>query len=236
MVSRILAVLAALAAASAAILVPVATAEDPGDGDPFATPLSINVDADPEPESLRVRELRCGGEPETPPPCAADSVPTIQIDLVDTCKGAELVIPLLVRTETFATVMESVELDGKPGREFIVGAATGASGRNGQIIVGAVRARGDGCARVRRLVALGPSIPRTRKPRGSKYHATGGLIVRSLRRDFPGKEIVVYQPWYRSGDAGCCPSFESAAYLRYRPSTDTYVRYRSRIRRTAAGS
>jgi len=205
---------------------------------PLATPLQLNVDKDPELETIRVREVRCfGGESETPP-CAVDD-PNIgrdlTIELVNVCNGVEKATPLLVRTENFVTAGEAVEIDGDTtAKEFIVGAASGASGRNGQLLAGAVRDKGDGCPTFKRLMSLGPRTAKTVKPKGSSYFATGGLSVKSLRKDFKGKEIIVSQPWYRSSDAGCCPGFVSTSYYRYRSSTDSYVRFRSKIERTRA--
>ncbi len=201
------------------------------DGLPLETPLMLNVDRDPELETIRVREITCYVEDgESAPPCQGDFPNRdIQIELVNQCNGVEQVTPLLVRTENFVTLAESVELDGVAGREFMVGAASGASGRNGQILVGGVRDTGDGCPKVRRLLTLGPYTPRTVKPKGASYHATGGIVARSLRKDLKGKELIVSQPWFRSGDAGCCPSFVSTAY--YGVKNGRYVRYRTRTER-----
>ncbi|WP_372790907.1 hypothetical protein [Paraconexibacter sp.] len=195
------------------------------------TPLEINVDRDPEPEIIRVREITCYSDSgETAPPCEGEFPNRdLQIELVNRCHGVERSTPLLVRSENFVTVAEAVELDGRRGREFIVGAASGASGRNGQMVVGRVRDTGDGCPRFRRVLTLGPYTPRTRKPRRASYHATGFVIARSLRRDFPGRELVVRQPWYRSNDGGCCPTYLSSAY--YRSKNGRYVRYRTRVER-----
>lgn len=205
---------------------------------PLSEPLQLNVDRDPELETIRVREVRCYSETEDSAPPCADAVGTvrdIEVDLVNVCDGAEKATRLFVRVENFVTVAESVEIDGDTSaREFIVGGASGASGRNGQILVGAVRDTGDGCPKVRRLLSLGPVKPKTVKPKGSSYFVTGDVTVQNLRKDFRGKELVVRQPWYRSGDGGCCPSFLSTGYYRYKASTDSYVRYKSRTMRIEA--
>lgn len=205
---------------------------------PLATPLQLNVDRDPEPETIRVREISCfDAEGSSAPPCDTGDPGVgreITVELVNVCDGVERATPLFVRVEQFVTVAEAVEVDGAPGREFLVGGASGASGRNGQLVLGAVRDTGDGCPKLKRLMALGPVKAKTRKPAGASYFATGGLVLASLRREFRGKEIVVSQPWYTRSDGGCCPTFVSTGYYRYRSSTDSYVRYKSRTMRTEA--
>lgn len=197
---------------------------------PLEEPLQLNVDRDPALETIRVRTVRCYVDGETsPPPCAdPDGVRDIMVELVNVCDGAEKATPLLVRTENFVSGAQSLEIDGDPAdREFIIAAASGASGRNGQIVVGDVRDRGDGCPRVKRLLSLGPFRAATVRPKGAKYHSTGDVVAENLRKDFKGKELQVLQPWYTSRDAGCCPSFVSKALYRYKASTDSYVRYKS---------
>ena len=53
---------------AAAATVGPAHAEDPAL--PLASPLQLNVDKDPELETIRVREVKCfGADGETAPPC-----------------------------------------------------------------------------------------------------------------------------------------------------------------------
>lgn len=219
-----------------ALAVTPAGAQDTGG--PLSSPLQLNVDRDPEPETIRVREVRCYDQGEAVDPPCRDEVGVVRdvaVDLLNVCNGVERATPLFVRVENFVTVGESVEIDGDTAAsEFIVGGASGASGRNGQVVVGAVRDSGDGCPKVKRLLSLGPVKAKTVKPRGASSFGTGDVTVQNLRRDFKGKELVVRQPWYASSDPGCCPSFASTAYYRYRSSTDSYVRYKSRTMRTKA--
>lgn len=228
--------LVAVLAAVVGFAVPT-SAEDPEEPlFPLAAPLFVDLDDDPEDEVVRIRETGCFVAGElVAPPCPDDEFPArrIRIEIGDFCEGELRTHDVLRRDEGYPILAEVVELDRRTRRpELIIGAADGASGRAGQIVVGRLTdVEGEPCPRFRRLLSLGPHTPSTRKPSRASYHATGGVRDANLRKQYGGQELIVEQPWYTRRDAGCCPTYISRADFRYDREEDRYVRYRSRIRR-----
>lgn len=203
---------------------------------PLSDPVVVaNLDGDPANERVVVREVSCGSPDGTSkPPCdkEATTYRELQVDLVDECGGAERRTALLLRVEEVVDQLAARELDGDQARrELVVTAYSGASGRVGSGAALRLRDGPDGCATVRRLFSFGPAKARTRKPRGASYFTVGTLRARSLRRDYPGKELQYSESWYRGGDPGCCPTWSSTISLRYDRRADRYVKYRSTVRR-----
>lgn len=232
MITRTRAVRPALAAAlvlAAALAVP-ATAQNP-----LKDPVAVgDLDGDGMNERLVVREISClGPDGATRPPCGLESVSRrIQVDLVDECAGVERRTAILPRVEEGIDQLAIREADGDlRRREFIVAAYSGVSGQVGSGMLGRLVAGPDGCAKVRRLFTFGPVRARTPKPRGASYHQTGTLSLRSLRRDFRGKELRYSETWFRRADPGCCPTWSATIDMRYDRRTDRYVRYRTRTTR-----
>ena len=195
-------------------------------------PRAVNLDADPELETVLDRELTCFGEGgEHPGPCAADeAVVESQVTIVDVCAGVERRFDLFREPQGRVNRIAVLEADGDRSRpELLVDGRSGAAGYIGEVAV--VRLDGGGAVCARPRVLFRHPGARTRRPRGAFRSVTGFVRARDYRRDVRGRELRLDQSWYRAADPGCCPTWNSIRFFRYSAERDRYVPYRAVIRR-----
>lgn len=229
---RLPAVLAALIlAAGAAGSALAATDEATG---PLARPLSVDLDADGADETVEAREVRCLSEGEyVPPPCADDALAELVPTLRDTCAGQAVAFDLLPRHQ-FIRIARATELDGDAARpELLLDGRSGASGRAGSIAVWAYRDAGEGCSKPRALFRWPGKATSGRRPRGAQFLSFGAVVAAELRERHPGRELRLREAWADGDDGGCCPTIQRVTDFRFSAKRDRYVRYRTKVKRTA---
>lgn len=195
-------------------------------------PRAVNLDGDPELETVLDRDVTCYGDGEQhSPPCGKDEAREAQVTIVDTCAGVQRRFDLFHTPQSMVTKLKVLEADGEPSRpELLVDGRSGAAGYIGEVAV--VRLGGTPtCARPVFLFRHPGPRARTRKPRGAFRSTTGFVTAHNYRKRYRGRELRLKQSWYRGSDAGCCPTWISSRYFRYSRGRDRYVPYRSKIRR-----
>lgn len=231
----------ALVIALACVLA-AAPASAQGPKDPLAQPIVTNLDGDPEPETLLARELGCLREgDDVPPPCRKGDVRRLMPTIRDTCNGQPVDLDLFPGEQNgviveFVLHARALDVDGDPARpEVFVQGIAGASGRTGHAALVRMTDVPGGCPQPRTLFAHPDPAFDGRPPRRTST-ALGGVTIRDYRRSFPGQELRLRIPVYRSRDPGCCPSMRKTVWLRYDAGGDVYRRYRSRVTRVKSRS
>lgn len=195
-------------------------------------PVTAQLDRDAEKERIEDRDVRCLGEEGAhEPPCAEGDVARKQVVLVDPCGGEAVRVNLLPESHDFLTAYSAPQIDSTGPREIFAEGRSGASGRAGDAVIARLRP-GAPCGRLQILLRA-PGTHRTQKPKGASYGTDPLVEVKDLDRSRKGLEVRLTQNWYRRGDGGCCPTWESTRLLRLRDGK--FVTYRSRIREVPRG-
>jgi hypothetical protein len=196
----------------------------------------VNLDPDPGAERLVKRETTCFTDgSEHRPPCTPDDVVYRMVSVIDDCGTGPQDLPLLREPHETFTDVRAVEADGNRSyREILAEGYSGASGRIGEarlLRLAGRRPGASGCLPPKVLFEIPSRRWATAKPEGASYASTGFVQVRDIDPRLPGREVVLRQPWYRTDDGGCCPTWEAVAVFRYDKTKDTYVKARERVRR-----
>jgi hypothetical protein len=179
---------------------------------------TVNLDRDPEPEQLVVRDIVSGD----PPYQLTQQTAVVQ----DTCNGQPAAFDLMTEPEDAVVNLKVRELDGKitPQPEIWVEALSGASGR-----VGVDRVlRYDACTAPRVLFSYDTSAIRPRPPRGYAV-SSWAISFRNRTRRYSGREIRLDESLAGRHDALCCASRRRITYFGYNAGRDRYVAYSRKI-------
>jgi hypothetical protein len=199
-----------------------------------ASPVSANLDADPELERVVPQQL-CessdGKRRLAQPPCADDEYPRRRVVIEDMCDG-------LPYTRDISSVQDTVDrvrvinADGATQRpEIFLDSRSGATGRGGDVRVVRYDPVEGSCREPHRLfryptrATLGPI------PRGAAGRDSFSPFLGNFSKRYNGREIRMIETYVDRDDAFCCPSFRRVTYFRFRPGPDRYVRYRTRVNR-----
>jgi hypothetical protein len=150
----------------------------------------------------------------------------------DTCVG-EPYTRAASSVQDWVDRLRVVETDGATSRpEIFFDLRSGATGRGGDVRVvrygdrkGGARPKTHTLFHYPTTKTLGPI------PRGAAGRDSFSAFVRDYRKQSRGKEIRLVETYVDRDDAFCCPSFRRVTYFRFARNPDTYVRYRTRVRR-----
>jgi hypothetical protein len=196
-----------------------------------------NLDSDPEPERLVVRELCQSADGELTPPqprCGNDQFPRRRIEIEDVCNGQPA--SLLVSTvQDDVSKLRVLEADGRTARpEIFFDLRSGATGRGGDVRLVRLDEVTGACPRTLALFRYPSRSTRGAIPRGAAFRDSFSVSVGDRRKRYRGKEIRVTETYVDRDDAYCCPSFRRDTYFFFARRVDRYVRYGTRVRRIKA--
>jgi hypothetical protein len=193
----------------------------------------VNLDADPALEQVIPQEvctaLTAVARAST---CSPDQYPQRRIVIEDTCNGAPspAVVSSIQDTVDVLRIENFENVTDRP--EIFFDMRSGASGRVGDTrLLRWGDASDAACPRVRTLFRYPSARTRGRVPRGAAYHDSYSVRLRDFSKRFAGKEIRLTESYVDRNDPFCCPSFKRTTFFGYSVGKDTYVRYRTRVKR-----
>jgi hypothetical protein len=201
--------------------------------------VSADLDGDGAAERVVARQL-CeaidgGSLRPAQPPCGDGEFPRQRIEIEDSCSG-QLVTHVASSVQDNVYRLRVREADGLTGGpEVFFDLRSGATGRGGDIRVVRLDQSG-GCSVVRTLFryparATRGAIP---KRRGAVGRDSFSVSVRELQRRYRGRELRVTETYVDRDDAFCCPSFRRVSLWFFARNLDSYVRYKTRVKRIKA--
>jgi hypothetical protein len=181
-----------------------------------ASSTEVNLDGDPEPERLVVRDIVTGD----PPYQLTQQTAAIE----DTCAGQPAAFELLREPEDHVDTLRALQAQDIGERpEILVLASSGAAGRAGA----AKLARYEDCASARTLFSYDTATANRRLRRyGVAFFR---VSLRNLTRRYAGREIRLTEGLATRSDALCCPSRRRVTLLGYNAGRDRYVAYSRRV-------
>jgi hypothetical protein len=189
--------------------------------------VSGNLDSDPDAEQVKAVRVPDPVDPTD------DTLAQTAVDVFDTCPGGQT-DQRIAGPQEFLVTLRLVNADTRPGKEAFVDLRSGASGRQGELRLVALRRAPAGsavCEAVHddfRYLSTRP----TRHPRGAPDLTDFELTIKNFSRRFKGMELRLLEGWAKPTDALCCPTFEKRSFYRYDRKKDRYVRYASKVTRT----
>ncbi len=207
---------------------------------PLDEPLLADLDGDGATETVSARETSCFGPDEaSPPPCDADMLRTLYVEVADGCGAAEsapgaagqpVKTIRLSREMDAVSVARIVDADGDGlARELVFELRAGATARGVQAKVVSFRAGPGGCIAVRKTLFSYPR-PETigRRPKGTSF-ASGALTIANYARERRGLELRTRDTYAGPSDPGCCPRYERVTFWRYVAARNGYAPYRTKL-------
>jgi hypothetical protein len=192
-----------------------------------------NLDSDPALEKVVARQL-CEATDGTlqlaQPECGADQFPRRRIEIEDTCGGKSYRRPIS-SVQDFVDVLRLVNAVGSAARqEVFFDLRSGATGRGGDIRL--VRYGGGGsCPTPHSIFHYPTSKTIGPVPRGASGHDSFSVSLGNYSDRYRGREIRVVETYIDRDDAYCCPTFKRTTHFRFAGKRDTYVRYRTQVKR-----
>jgi hypothetical protein len=197
-------------------------------------PVDANLDSDPSPERVLVRDL-CragGGTIVAKPVCGPTEVQAHRVEIEDVCGAGPRVIQL---SGVVDYVLQFAVTDADADRarsEVFLDVRRGATGRGGAAGVVRLGAPGpDGCPQPKWLLRYPSRATLGARPRGAAGLASWGLNLANYKKALPGREVRIAETYVDRDDPYCCPSFMRFSYFRFERRKDRYVRFATRVKR-----
>jgi hypothetical protein len=200
------------------------------------SPRRANLDSDPALERVVARELCEAGDgalTAPPPACGEDQFPRRRVEVEDSCGGKAYTFAIS-SVQDFVNRLRITNADRTTKRpEIFFDLRSGATGRGGETQVVRILDERPGreCPSVKILFLYPSRSTLGLIPRGAAGRDSWSPVLRDFTRRHRGKEIRLTETYVDRNDAFCCPSFERVSYFRFARARDTYVRYRTRVRR-----
>ena len=195
-----------------------------------------NVDGGPELERVFTHSYCQAADGSLSEPkatkCPADAFPRHRIELDDACAGQPRALALSA-VQDFVVRLRATDVDGDSAyKEIFLDARSGATGRSGLSRIVRMQADpGGDCARPRSLFRYPSRATAARLPRGAAARTSWDAEVRDYTRRYRGKEVRLLETFVDRNDPYCCPSFLRTTFFRLARKADTYVPFRTGVRR-----
>lgn len=152
------------------------------------------------------------------------------VQIADKCNAGSMVKRIAGPQDSLA-FLRVIKADDVPGNDVFVDLRSGATARSGELRLAAWRPiSGPNCGKLRKLFTYKSSRP-TKRPKGASFLANFGAVVKNFAEKRPGRELRLDEHFARDGEGSCCPSITKRTYFSYDAASDSYERYRTRVKR-----